>query len=178
MFYKPFFRSLAQPKVDANIRSEEPYLEDYDIKDIEVPEEKIVAEYEDFPVKPMPVEPIDEDDSDSYLRFKEAYNKVGVPKMFNFFSLLAKKESGYNSEIQNLQGAPAYGYFQFMQDGERWNNIRDYAGVDIETFRRSPEIQIKAAHKLAEAFLDGFSDRDMARARELGYSDSALLAGA
>ena len=166
---------MARPKVDAHIRSEEPsiVLEDYDIKDIEVPEEKVVAEYEDFPVKP-----IDEDGSDSYLRFKEAYNKVGTPKMFNFFSLLAKKESGYNSEIQNLQGAPAYGYFQFMQDGERWNNIRDYAGVDIDTFRRSPEIQIQAAHKLANAFLSGFRDKDRARARELGYTDSALLAGA
>lgn len=176
MFYKPFFRSLARPKVDAYIRSEEPsiVLEDYDIKDIEVPEEKVVAEYEDFPVKPT----VEEDSSDSYLRFKEAYNKVGTPKMFNFFSLLAKKESGYNSEIQNLQGAPAYGYFQFMQDGKRWNNIMDYAGVDIDTFRRSPEIQIKAAHKLANAFLSGFSDKDRARARELGYTDSALLAGA
>lgn len=108
---------MARPKVDANIRREEPsiVLEDYDIKDIEVPEEKVVAEYEDFPVKPI----AEEDNSDSYLRFKEAYNKVGTPKMFNFFSLLAKKESGYNSEIQNLQGAPAYGYFQFMQDGKR-----------------------------------------------------------
>lgn len=166
---------MAQPKVDAYIRSEEPsiVLEDYDIKDIEVPEEKVVAEHEDFPVKPTV-----EENSDSYLRFKEAYNKVGTPKMFNFFSLLAKKESGYNSEIQNLQGAPAYGYFQFMQDGNRWNNIRDYAGVDIDTFRRSPEIQIKAAHKLANAFLSSFSDKDRARARELGYTDSALLAGA
>lgn len=178
MFYKPFFRNLAQPKVDAHIRSEEPHIEDYNIKDIEVPEEKVIAEYEDFPIRPTSAESIDEDGSDSYLRFKEAYNKVGTPKMFNFFSLLAKKESGYNSEIQNLQGAPAYGYFQFMQDGKRWNNIRDYAGVDIDTFRRSPEIQIQAAHKLAKAFLDGFSDKDRARARELGYSDSALLAGA
>ena len=57
-------------------------------------------------------------------------------------------------------------------------NIRDYAGVDIDTFRRSPEIQIQAAHKLANAFLSGFRDKDRARARELGYTDSALLAGA
>lgn len=114
--------------------------------------------------------------------FKKAYEKAGGdPRKFNFFAYLAKRESGFNPYIQNKAGAPAYGYFQFMQgtSGSRsWNNVAKYAGVDLETFRRNPEIQIKAAHKLEQAFLSQFTKEDIKRARELGYSDSALVAGA
>lgn len=114
--------------------------------------------------------------------FKAAYEKAGGdPNKFNFFAYLAKRESGFNPYIQNKAGAPAYGYFQFMQgtSGSRsWNNITKYAGVDLETFRKSPEIQIKAAQKLEQAFLSQFTEKDIKRARELGYSDSALVAGA
>ena len=65
-----------------------------------------------------------------------------------------------------------------MQDGKKWNNISKFAGVDIQTFRNSPILQIKAAEKLANAFLSQFTEEDKKRARELGYSDSALVRGA
>lgn len=121
-------------------------------------------------------------DRKGFGSFKTAYENSGVSKdRFNFFAKLAEKESGFNASIQNLAGAPAYGYFQFMQgsaNGKSWDNITRFAGVDTATFRNSPELQIKAADKLANAFLKGFSKEDIKKARDLGYSDSALIAGA
>ena len=111
--------------------------------------------------------------------FKESYKKAGIdPAKFEFFASIAKHESNFNPTVQNKAGAPAFGYFQFMQDGKKWNNISKFAGVDIKTFRNSPILQIKAAEKLANAFLSQFTEKDKKRARELGYSDSALVRGA
>lgn len=111
--------------------------------------------------------------------FKTNYTSAGAdPKKFDFFASLAKHESGFNPTIQNRTGAPAFGYFQFMQDGKRWNNITKFAGVDISTFRNNPVIQIQAAEKLANSFLSQFTEADKKRARELGYTDSALVRGA
>lgn len=114
-----------------------------------------------------------------YEDFKSNYAAAGVdPKKFEFFASLAKHESNFNPTVQNKTGAPAYGYFQFMQDGKKWNNISKFAGVDISTFRNDPILQIKAADKLANTFLSQFTEADKKRARELGYSDSALVRGA
>lgn len=111
--------------------------------------------------------------------FKENYKKAGInPAKFDFFASIAKHESNFNPTVQNKAGAPAFGYFQFMQDGKKWNNISKFAGVDIQTFRNSPILQIKAAEKLANTFLSQFTEEDKKRARELGYSDSALVRGA
>lgn len=111
--------------------------------------------------------------------FKENYKKAGIdPAKFDFFASIAKHESNFNPTVQNKAGAPAFGYFQFMQDGKKWNNISKFAGVDIQTFRNNPILQIKAAEKLANAFLSQFTEEDKKRARELGYSDSALVRGA
>lgn len=111
--------------------------------------------------------------------FKENYKKAGIdPAKFDFFASIAKHESNFNPTVQNKAGAPAFGYFQFMQDGKKWNNISKFAGVDIQTFRNNPILQIKAAEKLANAFLSQFTEKDKKRARELGYSDSALVRGA
>ena len=111
--------------------------------------------------------------------FKENYKKAGIdPAKFDFFAPIAKHESNFNPTVQNKAGAPAFGYFQFMQDGKKWNNISKFAGVDIQTFRNNPILQIKAAEKLANAFLSQFTEEDKKRARELGYSDSALVRGA
>ena len=111
--------------------------------------------------------------------FKENYKKSGIdPAKFDFFASIAKHESNFNPTVQNKAGAPAFGYFQFMQDGKKWNNISKFAGVDIQTFRNNPILQIKAAEKLANAFLSQFTEEDKKRARELGYSDSALVRGA
>lgn len=114
-----------------------------------------------------------------YEDFKSNYIAAGIdPKKFEFFASIAKHESNFNPTVQNKAGAPAFGYFQFMQDGRKWNNISKFAGVDISTFRNDPILQIKAADKLANAFLAQFTEADKKRARELGYSDSALVRGA
>jgi hypothetical protein len=98
-----------------------------------------------------------------------------------FFTELAKAESGFDHTIQNKQGAPAYGYFQFMQgsaNGRSWNNIGQYAGVSLEEFRNNPKLQIIAANKLADSFLKNMTEEDRTRAKRAGYSDNALIAGA
>lgn len=114
-----------------------------------------------------------------FNQFSQAYAASGVDRSkFNFFAKLAKKESGFDSKIQNKFGAPAYGYFQFMQDDKKWNNIRTFANTDIESFRNNPILQIQAADRLANSFLSDFNQKDLDRAKELGYSKSALVAGA
>lgn len=95
-----------------------------------------------------------------------------------FLTKMAEQESGFNSRIQNKAGAPAYGYFQFMQDGKRYNNISAYAGTDIETFRNNPKLQIQAAIKLAKSFEKGFSKQDLELAAQKGYTKFGLLGGA
>lgn len=115
--------------------------------------------------------------------FSKAYDAVEkkdpeAKKYRKFLTDMAYKESGFNSAIQNRAGAPAYGYFQFMQDGKNWNNITKYAGTDISTFRNSPELQIEAAIKLAKDFEKGFSQQDISKAKSMGYGNWALIAGA
>ena len=95
-----------------------------------------------------------------------------------FLTKMAEQESGFNSAIQNRAGAPAYGYFQFMQDGKKYNNITAYAGTDIETFRNNPKLQIKAAIKLAKQFERGFNKQDLELAAQKGYTKFGLLGGA
>lgn len=95
-----------------------------------------------------------------------------------FLTKMAEQESGFNSRIQNRAGAPAYGYFQFMQDGKKYNNISAYAGTDIETFRNNPKLQIQAAIKLAKSFEKGFNKRDLELAAQKGYTKFGLLGGA
>lgn len=95
-----------------------------------------------------------------------------------FLTKMAEQESGFNSAIQNRAGAPAYGYFQFMQDGKKYNNISAYAGTDIETFRNNPKLQIKAAIKLAKSFERGFNKKDLELAAQKGYTKFGLLGGA
>lgn len=80
---------------------------------------------------------------------------------------IANRESGFRS-VQNAAGAPAYGYFQFMQDGKKYNNISRYANSDIQTFMNNPELQIEAAIKLAQEFESNITDRDKLRALKKG----------
>lgn len=95
-----------------------------------------------------------------------------------FLTKMAEQESGFNSAIQNRAGAPAYGYFQFMQDGKKYNNITAFAGTDVDTFRNNPKLQIKAAIKLAKQFERGFSKQDLELAAQKGYTKFGLLGGA
>lgn len=95
-----------------------------------------------------------------------------------FLTKMAEQESRFNSAIQNRAGAPAYGYFQFMQDGKKYNNISAYAGTDVDTFRNNPKLQIKAAIKLAKQFERGFNKQDLELAAQKGYTKFGLLGGA
>lgn len=115
--------------------------------------------------------------------FNKAYDEVEASnpeakKYRQFLTKMAEQESGFDSAIQNRAGAPAYGYFQFMQDDKKYNNIRQYANTDIETFRNNPKLQIEAAIKLAKSFEKGFSKEDLELANKNGYSTWGLLGGA
>ena len=122
-----------------------------------------------------------------YAAFENYFLQSGVSEeRLPFFANLAKLESGFNPTIQNTAGYPAWGYFQFM-DGS-WkdsngktrsaSNVRSIAGVSVNEFLNNPVLQIQSANKLADMFLDMFTERDIQVAREKGYTDSALVAGA
>ena len=99
----------------------------------------------------------------------------------NLFTRLANQESSFRHDIGNSRGVPAFGYFQFMQGnyrGTNYNNVGQYAGVDLDTFRRNPVIQIQAANNLANYFMNSFSKTEIQRLHQMGYSDSAIIAGA
>lgn len=115
--------------------------------------------------------------------FEDAYDRVEkinpeAKKYRKFLTKMAQQESGFNKSIQNREGAPAYGYFQFMQDGKKYNNISTYAGTDIETFKNNPDLQIQAAIKLAKSFENGFNESDKKLAKEKGFTVLGLLGGA
>lgn len=97
------------------------------------------------------------------------------------FTHIAQVESTFNSSVQNRAGAPAYGYFQFMQGpykGRNYNNIAKHANVDIDTFKNSPVLQIRAANSLANEFLASFGKTNLERLHKLGWTDNAIIAGA
>lgn len=98
----------------------------------------------------------------------------------NLLTHLAQVESSFNSGRKN-KNAPAYGYFQFMQgqyNGRTHNNIGMYGGVDIDTFRNSPVLQIRAANRLANSFMSSFSKTELQRLHNMGWTDNAIIAGA
>lgn len=154
---------VSQPKVDEP-RIDEPIIESA----INTPMKR-----ELFNIKP----------SKGLDEFNKWYDEVEqedpeAKKYRQFLTKMAEQESGFNSAIQNRAGAPAYGYFQFMQDGKKYNNITAYAGTDIETFRNNPKLQIKAAIKLAKSFERGFNKKDLELAAQKGYTKFGLLGGA
>jgi hypothetical protein len=58
------------------------------------------------------------------------------------------------------------------------NIVGTYSGVDAQTFLNNPIIQIQAAQNMKNHIMHQFTEEDLAKARELGYTDSALIAGA
>lgn len=90
---------------------------------------------------------------------------------------IAKHESNFKYSIQNLSGAPAYGYFQFWQDGNI-NNITKYSGLSVEDFRNNPDAQIAAAVKMARSIENQFNSEDLRIAKAKGYTMDALIRGA
>lgn len=114
--------------------------------------------------------------------FDKAFDEVikedpSAAKYRPFLTTVAKYESGFNPTIKN-PNAPAYGYFQFMQDGIKYNNISAYAGTDIGTFLKDPKLQIKAAINLAKSMESGFSKQDIEAAAKQGITHWGLLGGA
>lgn len=154
---------VSQPKVDEP-RIDEPIIESA----VNTPMKR-----ELFNIKP----------SKGLDEFNKWYDEVEkedpeAKKYRQFLTKMAEQESGFNSAIQNRAGAPAYGYFQFMQDGKKYNNITAFAGTDVETFRNNPKLQIKAAIKLAKSFERGFNKKDLELAAQKGYTKFGLLGGA
>lgn len=94
-----------------------------------------------------------------------------------FLTTVAKYESGFNSKAKN-KNAPAWGYFQFMQDDNKYNNIKTYAGVDTQTFLDNPKLQIIAAINLAKSMEKGFSKEDINAAKSKGITKWGMLGGA
>lgn len=110
-------------------------------------------------------------------QFNKYYDEVekempDAKRYRDFLTKIAEKESGFDSYIQNKAGAPAYGYFQFMDF-----NIQPL-GISIESFRSNPKLQIKAAVNLAKNFESQFTDQDYSLAQQRGYSKNGMLAGA
>ena len=95
----------------------------------------------------------------------------------DFLTTVAKYESGFDSKAKNKY-APAWGYFQFMQDDNKYNNIKSYAGVDTQTFLNNPKLQIRAAINLAKAMEKGFTKEDIEAAKSKGISRWGMLGGA
>ena len=90
---------------------------------------------------------------------------------------IAQHESNFNLSIQNKAGAPAYGWFQFWQDGQL-NNITHYSGLNIEEFRYNPQAQISSAIKMARDIDRSWTSEDLRLAKQLGYGRNSLLRGA
>ena len=94
---------------------------------------------------------------------------ANASKWRDFLTEVARRESNFNQTIQNSSGAPAWGYFQFMQsDDGKYNNIQHYAGTDVNTFLNDPQLQIKSAIKLVEDFDKSISNGDKLLAKRKG----------
>ena len=177
LLYTPPVKQDEQPTLELpDISIDIPFM-DNPFSDIDVSDYRSTPEY-------------NEDDIDKTIEstqiitdqtFDSAYDAVEAQypiasKYRTLLTLIAEQESGFNPYAKN-PNAPAYGYFQFMQ-GDKWNNISEYAGVDINTFLNNPEIQIKAAVDLAESFENSFTEEDIKKAESLGYGMDSMIAGA
>lgn len=97
-----------------------------------------------------------------------------IAKYKNFLVKTAKRESGFNSYIQNIAGAPYYGYFQMGK-----NEIAMTTKMSVEQFRNNPVAQILGACKLYEMNLRAIKKIGVYNlGKQKGYSDDALVAGA
>lgn len=109
---------------------------------------------------------------DEYIK-----NNPDASKYEGLLTAIAKHESNFNPTIQNTAGAPAYGYFQFWEDGKT-NNISHYSGLSIEDFRNNPLAQIEAAVKMARSIENQFNSEDLRIAKAKGYNMNQLIRGA
>lgn len=112
---------------------------------------------------------------DFELAFQKALEiDPSISKYKNFLVKTAKRESGFNSYIQNSTGAPYYGYFQMGK-----NEIAMTTKLSIDQFRNNPVAQILGACKLYEMNLKSIKRLGIYNlGKQRGYSDDALVAGA
>lgn len=107
-------------------------------------------------------------------QFDSAYDEVvkrnsEASKYRNFLTQVAERESGFRQKVQNSAGAPAWGYFQFMQsDDGKYNNIKHYANTDTQSFLNNPQLQIESAIKLAKEFESSITKADKIKAKLKG----------
>lgn len=108
--------------------------------------------------------------------FNEAFDKVQtripeIKKYRNFLTKLAERESTFRPDAaaKNTRGI-ALGYFQFMPFNRKNISPKDF--VD------NPELQIEMAWKLLKEFKNSFNPLDWNKARNKGYTESAMIAGA
>ncbi len=114
--------------------------------------------------------------SDSFEKAFEEALKINpkISKYKNFLVKTAKRESGFNSYIQNSAGAPYYGYFQMGK-----NEIAMTTKMSVEQFRNDPVAQILGACRLYEMNLNTIKRIGVYElGKERGYSDDALVSGA
>lgn len=117
-----------------------------------------------------------------YNFFKQEFDKYlsidpSAKKYEQVLTDIANRESRFNFGIQNTAGAPAYGCFQFWQDG-KINNITHYSGLSVDEFLNNPQAQIAAAVKLARDIEKRFNSEDLRIADARGYDMNALIKGA
>lgn len=97
-----------------------------------------------------------------------------VAKYREFLVRTAKRESGFNSYIQNTTGAPYYGYFQMGQ-----KEIKATTNLSVKEFRNDPVAQILGAVKLYNMNLQSLKKLGVYNlGKQKGYSDDALVSGA
>lgn len=118
--------------------------------------------------------PINYSETKSEKRFDEAYNQYEninpeAKKYRGFLKKVAYYESRFDNTAKN-PNAPAYGYFQFMQDGKRYNNIQAYSGKNINEFINNPITQIDSAVKMVKDIDKQLTDKDIKRMNELGIT--------
>lgn len=108
--------------------------------------------------------------------FNEAFDKVQtrIPEIKKYRKLLtelAERESTFRPDAaaKNTRGI-ALGYFQFMPFNRKNISPKDF--VD------NPELQIEMAWKLLKEFKNSFNSSDWNKARNKGYTESAMIAGA
>lgn len=198
MFQEMFatYNKVTPPSIDMEFFTEEP--EDYTEYNpiAKTYAQQITTEVEHKPTSPSTVYPTKkktttkkvsvkkvEDTKKSTLKgtaeFENAFAQAvaqdpSIAKYKDFLTKTAKRESGFDSHIQNKSGKPYYGYFQFGHAA-----LKQTSTLSMEQFRNNPVEQIKAAAKLYEQFISQSKSLGIyEKAKQQGYSDDAIAAGA
>ena len=110
--------------------------------------------------------------SDEFEKAYDEYEKINPDsrKYRKFLTRVAYHESRFNRSAKN-KNAPAYGYFQFMQDGKKYNNISAYTGKTINEFINNPIVQIAGAVNMIKDIDKNLTKDDRKKMKKLGISN-------